>query len=570
MTTGVPEQLGGRYRLGELLGRGGMAEVHIGHDARLGRSVAVKMLRPDMVRDPTFQARFRREAHSAASLNHPSIVAVYDTGEDEHAGNPVPFIVMEYVDGSTLRELLASGSRLVPERALEIADGILEALSYSHQHGIVHRDIKPANVMLNGAGAVKVMDFGIARAVADNSSTMTQTSAVMGTAQYLSPEQARGEQVDARSDIYSTGCLLFELLTGRAPFVGDSPVSVAYQHVREEPVPPSSLDPDVPPAADAIVLKALTKDREQRYQTADEMRADIARALSGRPVAPPVAAPAVQTQRVAPPLAVPGTATFPAVEDVDRRDKGGRTLAYVLLGIAVLAVFVIAALVGKSLFGGGTVRVQVPDVRGLTVAQATTAITKAGLTVGQVTQENSATVDKGNVIDQSPEPRSELGKGGPVDLKVSAGVKESTVPTLVGLSLDEANNALRDAGLRLGTTKAVPSDKPQNVVVKADPAEGTNVATGSKVNLEYASGSNKVPKVTGMSADQARSALQDAGFQVTEQEREDATHPPGTVIEQSPAAGKAARLDSTVRIIVAKAPPPTPTDTVSLPTPTIT
>jgi serine/threonine-protein kinase len=299
------------------------------------------------------------------------------------------------------------------------------------------------------------------------------------------------------------------------------------------------------------------------------MRADIARALSGRPVAPPVA-PVAQTERVAPPLAVPGTATFPVVQDVDRRDKGGRTLAYILLAIAVLAVFVIAALVGKSLFGGGTVRVQVPDVRGLTVAQATTAITKAGLTVGQVTQENSGTVDKGNVIDQSPEPRSELGKGGPVDLKVSAGVKESTVPTLVGLSLDEASNALRDAGLQLGTTKAVPSDKPQNVVVKADPAEGKNVAAGSKVNLEYASGNNKVPKVTGMSADQARSALQDAGFQVTEQEREDATHPPGTVIEQSPAAGKAARLDSTVRIIVAKAPPPTPTDTASLPTPTIT
>jgi beta-lactam-binding protein with PASTA domain/tRNA A-37 threonylcarbamoyl transferase component Bud32 len=568
VTTGVPEQLGGRYQLGRLLGRGGMAEVHIGHDARLGRSVAVKMLRPDMVRDPTFQARFRREAHSAASLNHPSIVAVYDTGEDEYAGNPVPFIVMEYVDGSTLRDLLASGNRLVPERALEIADGILEALSYSHQNGIVHRDIKPANVMLTGAGDVKVMDFGIARSVDDTSSTMTQTSAVMGTAQYLSPEQARGEQVDARSDIYSAGALLFELLTGRPPFVGDSPVSVAYQHVREEPVAPSTLEPDVPAAADAIVLKALTKDRNLRYQSADEMRADIARALSGQPVAPPVV-PVPATQRVAPPLAVPGTATFPVVHDVDReRDKGGRALAYVLLGIAVLAVFVIAALVGKSLFGGTAAQIAVPDVRGLTVAQATTAITTAGLTVGQVTQQNSDTVDKGKVIDQSPEPRSELGKGGPVDLKVSGGVKESTVPTLVGLSLDEASNSLRDAGLQLGTTKAVPSDKNRNVVVKADPAEGTNVASGSKVNLEYASGSNKVPKVTGMSAEQARTAIQDAGFQVDEREREDATHPAGTVVEQSPGAGKTARLDSTVRIFVAKAPPPTPTvtDTGSLPT----
>ena len=203
--------------------------------ARLGRAVAVKMLRPDLARDPSFQARFRREAHSAASLNHPAVVAVYDTGEDEFAGNPVPYIVMEYVEGSTLRDLLASGRRLMPERALEIVDGVLAALAYSHAHGIVHRDIKPANVMLTRAGDVKVMDFGIARAVADQSATMTATSAVIGTAQYLSPEQARGEQVDARSDLYSTGCLLYELLTGRPPFVGDSPVSVAYQHVREEP-----------------------------------------------------------------------------------------------------------------------------------------------------------------------------------------------------------------------------------------------------------------------------------------------------------------------------------------------
>jgi eukaryotic-like serine/threonine-protein kinase len=571
VTTGVPEQLGGRYRLGRLLGRGGMAEVHIGEDARLGRSVAVKMLRPDMVRDPTFQARFRREAHSAASLNHPAIVAVYDTGEDEWVGNPVPYIVMEYVEGSTLRDLMASGNRLVPERALEITDGILAALAYSHQHGIVHRDIKPANVMLNKSGDVKVMDFGIARAVADTSSTMTQTSAVIGTAQYLSPEQARGEQVDARSDLYSTGCLLYELLTGRPPFVGDSPVSVAYQHVREEPVPPSALDPDVPPAADAIVLKALTKDREHRYQTADEMRADIARALSGRPVAPPVAVVA-PTQQVAPTLAVPGTSTFPVVEDSDRRDGGGRGLAYALLGIAVLAVFVIAALVGKSLFGGGDPKVAVPEVTGLSQQAAESAITKAGLTVGQVTQQNSETVDPGDVIDQSPEAKSELSKGGAVDLVVSAGVKQATVPTLVGLSLDEASNALRDAGLELGRAKAVPSDKDRNVVTKADPKESTKVPSGSKVNLEFASGSNTVPKVTGKSAEEARSILQEAGFQVEERQREDGSQPAGTVVDQSPNSGNLARLDSTVRIFVAKEPPPTtsapPTPTVSVTVPT--
>jgi serine/threonine protein kinase len=280
-----PRRLGGRYELGGVLGRGGMAEVYLGHDIRLGRAVAVKTLRADMARDPSFQARFRREAQSAASLNHPSIVAVYDTGEDYIDGVSIPYIVMEYVDGSTLRELLHSGRRLLPERALEMTTGILQALEYSHRNGIVHRDIKPANVMLTRNGTVKVMDFGIARAMGDAGMTMTQTAAVIGTAQYLSPEQAKGEQVDARSDLYSTGCLLYELFTVRPPFIGDSPVAVAYQHVREEPQPPSVYDPELRPEYDAIVLKALAKDRDYRYQSADEMRADIERALDGLPVA---------------------------------------------------------------------------------------------------------------------------------------------------------------------------------------------------------------------------------------------------------------------------------------------
>jgi serine/threonine protein kinase len=287
--TDRPLTLGDRYEIGEVLGRGGMAEVHEGRDLRLGRKVAIKMLRVDMAREPSFQARFRREAQSAASLNHPSVVAVYDTGEDTVEGNSVPYIVMEHVDGSTLRELLNSGRRLLPERALEITAGVLEALDYSHRNGIVHRDIKPANVMLTRNGDVKVMDFGIARAIADTGATMTQTSAVIGTAQYLSPEQARGEQVDSRSDLYSTGCLLYELLAGRPPFVGDSPVSVAYQHVREEPQPPSAFDPEVPPEADAIVLTALAKDREQRYQTAHDDRGDPGRRGGPRPQAAAVA-----------------------------------------------------------------------------------------------------------------------------------------------------------------------------------------------------------------------------------------------------------------------------------------
>ena len=280
-----PRLLGDRYELEGVVGRGGMAEVYRARDLRLDRVVAIKTLRTDLARDQTFQARFRREAQSAASLNNPSIVAVYDTGEDMSTGVPVPFIVMEYVDGKTVRDLLNDGHRLLPERILEIISGVLRALEYSHQAGIVHRDIKPGNVMVTRNGDVKVMDFGIARAMSDAQATMTQTAQVIGTAQYLSPEQARGERVDARSDLYSTGCLMYELLVGRPPFTGDSPVAIAYQHVRENPIPPSRLDPDLPPWADAIVLKAMAKSANDRYQTAAEMNADIQRAASGMQVA---------------------------------------------------------------------------------------------------------------------------------------------------------------------------------------------------------------------------------------------------------------------------------------------
>jgi serine/threonine protein kinase len=563
VSTAVPPQLGGRYDIGDLLGRGGMAEVHIGRDARLGRAVAVKMLRPDLARDPSFQARFRREAHSAASLNHPAVVAVYDTGEDEYAGNPVPYIVMEYVEGSTLRDLLASGRRLMPERALEIVDGVLAALAYSHQHGIVHRDIKPANVMLTRSGDVKVMDFGIARAVADQSATMTATSAVIGTAQYLSPEQARGETVDSRSDLYSTGCLLYELLTGRPPFVGDSPVSVAYQHVGEEPVPPSSLDPDVPPAVDAIVMRALTKDREDRYQNADEMRADIGRALAGHAVAAPTAViAAAVTQRVLPPPVA--TSTFPVLPEGDRErdNKGGRALAYALLGAAVIAVFVIAAVAGKSIFDSknpGTV--SVPPLKGLTQAAAQKQLRDLHLKP-KVELGNDDTQPKGSVFDQSPEANTQLTVGNPVTIRVSQGVKEVVVPDLQGLSVDTAIEQLRNAGLVIGNRKFVASDQTRNLITKSTPKAGKSVAAGSTVDVEVASGQNTVPDVTGKTNTEASSILENAGFTSKEEPRETADAAPGTVVEQSPVGKGTARLDSTVTIFVAQAPLVTPTPTV--------
>ena len=349
-------RLGDRYELGSVIGRGGMAEVHVARDVRLDRVVAIKTLRVDMARDSVSQARFRREAQSAASLNHPAIVAVYDTGEDYLDGVSLPYIVMEYVEGSTLLALTQSGRRLLPERALEMTTGILQALEYSHRNGIVHRDMKPANVMLNRQGMVKVMDFGIARAMGEAGMTMTATSAVIGTAQYLSPEQARGEQVDARTDLYSTGCLLYELLALRPPFIGDSPISVAYQHVQDQPQPPSVFDPQISPEIDAVVLKALAKDREQRYQSADEMRADIERVLSGQTIsimaqpAPRISVPSAGRQ--APRQAAPMPPQHqPAVPSRPRggASRGADRSAYLKLALLGGVTLLLTTLITYSL-----------------------------------------------------------------------------------------------------------------------------------------------------------------------------------------------------------------------------
>ena len=341
MTQPEPTLIGGRYELGELLGRGGMAEVRKGKDQRLGRTVAVKRLRTDLASDATFQARFRREAQSSASLNHPSIVSTYDTGEEmatDGSGVAQPYIVMECVEGRTLRDILREGRKILPERALEITAGVLSALDYSHRAGIIHRDIKPGNVMLTPSGDVKVMDFGIARAISDASSTMTQTAAVVGTAQYLSPEQARGETVDSRSDVYSTGCMLYELLTGRPPFVGDSPVAVAYQHVREQASPPSDHDDQLDAEIDAIVMKSLAKRVEDRYQSAAAMKADIERYLAGHPIQAPAVAAAGRdavrpsgARRATPPRPMAGRRRRPSSDEPSRSRAGWWVLAGILV-----------------------------------------------------------------------------------------------------------------------------------------------------------------------------------------------------------------------------------------------
>jgi serine/threonine-protein kinase len=542
-----------------------MAEVHLGRDIRLGREVAIKTLRADLARDPAFQARFRREAQSAASLNHPAVVAVYDTGEDETAeGGSAPYIVMEYVDGRTLRTVLQADGRLLPDRALEITRDILGALDYSHRAGIIHRDIKPGNVMLARTGEVKVMDFGIARALTGATSTMTQTAAVVGTAQYLSPEQARGEHVDGRSDIYSTGCLLYELLTGRPPFIGDSPVAVAYQHVREDPVPPSQHDPDIPPAVDAIVLKAMAKNPANRYQSAAEMRADVDRALAGRPVeATPVLADAPTTY-----MPAAQTTVMRPVED----RTGRRTAAYVLLGLAVLGVFLIAAWGAKALFSGDSGSgIHAPELIGLTVPSAQARLTDEGLSLGDISYafkgSGSCKQDKDLVCDQSPESGISVNRGDSVDIVVSKGVKQVPVPTLVGQTQDDAQHLLEDVKLSLGEVREKDSTEPAGTVLSQDPRPGVQVDIKTTVDIVVASGNAPLPDVTGLDVSTATAQLRAAGFTVTTKDKVDPKHE-GQVLSMSPQGGPdaVAPRGSTITLTVGAAkpeptatPPPTPT-----------
>ena len=467
-----PRLLGDRYELDGVVGRGGMAEVYRARDLRLDRTVAIKTLRADLARDQTFQARFGREAQSAASLNNPSIVAVYDTGEDLSTGVPIPFIVMEFVDGRTVRDLLIEGHRLLPERTLEITSGVLRALEYSHQAGIVHRDIKPGNVMVTRNGDIKVMDFGIARAMSDAQATMTQTAQVIGTAQYLSPEQARGERVDARSDLYSTGCLMYELLTGRPPFTGDSPVAIAYQHVRENPIPPSRLDPSLPPWADSIVLKAMAKSPNDRYQSAAEMQADIQRAASGMQVAaamqPPTRVDYYDQQRthqmgpqtmmgVAPTTVSPYERTgyqtgYQQPYGNGGYDGGGpeqrrgsrRWIPWVISGLVVLAAIIVAVIMLNNGGGGGTVNV--PLVNGETYAQAATQIKAAGLNPVQ-NKEPSSTVKAGRVISTNPDNGNSVAKNSTVTVNVSTGAANIALPNLTGSQASQAEAATEDARL---------------------------------------------------------------------------------------------------------------------------
>jgi len=560
MTT-AEHRLGGRYELGRTLGYGGMAEVFYGRDIRLGREVAVKVLRADLARDPSFLARFRREAQAAASLNHPAIVSVYDTGED-HLDPPrgplVPYIVMEYVDGRTLQDILHDHGRVLPARALEIVADVCDALEFSHRAGIVHRDVKPGNVMVTRTGEVKVMDFGIARALAAAAGTATQTAAVVGTAQYLSPEQARGEHVDARSDVYSTGCLLYELLCGTPPFTGDSPVAVAYQHVRQNAVPPSAYDAELTGAMDAIVLKAMAKNPANRYQSAEEMRADLRRALAGIPVeATPLLSPGVLD-----PTPPEGATLLPPVTgERNRRGLWWLLAALLLIGIAVVLAFS-GVLSGSR---GSAQDVSTPALVDSSLADASASLQRARLRLGQVTGAFSdRPVD--TVLDQSPLPQILVKPGATVDVTVSKGIEMVPVPVVSGLSRNAAIQALTDAKLAPGDLTTQDDPAPAGQVLRSVPIAGTSVAAGTKVSLAVSSGLVAVPSVTGLDRVTATARLQDAGFVVDLTSRADASVAADTVVAQNP-TGRA-RPGSTVTLVVAVpapptlSPPPTPTPSV--------
>ncbi len=552
-----PHRIGDRYEVGELLGRGGMADVRKGTDVRLGRTVAIKRLRTDLASDTTFQARFRREAQSAASLNHHAIVSVYDTGEEmatDGSNVAQPYIVMEYVAGRTLRDIIREGRKILPERALEITSDVLGALDYSHRAGIIHRDIKPGNVMLTPTGAVKVMDFGIARAVSDASSTMTQTAAVVGTAQYLSPEQARGETVDARSDVYSTGCLLYELLTGRPPFVGDSPVAVAYQHVREQAPAPSSLDEDLTPEIDAIVMKALAKNVGDRYPSAAAMKADIDRHLKGLPVQAPAVAASPAASLLPPDIPADATSVVPAVSDFE--EEPGRSKGpMILLGVLLLALIAAALVFGPRLFESGPEQTSVPTIERMTREQAQRTIRDAGLAVGEVSSAASEDVPSGRVISQQPQPGDLVSAGDRVDFVLSTGPPQIELPDVVGQSKDEAAATLRDKGLRVVLTER-DEDNPTDEVVEMQPPAGTGVSEGSKVTLFWSDGPETVPDVVGKTEEEATKLIEDAGFKVSTVPDNATEAEKGTVLQQNPSAGQSLDKGSTVTLVVSTYEPP--------------
>ncbi len=535
-------RVGDRYTLIEKIGAGGMAEVYRARDDLLGREVAVKVLSERFSRDKAFIQRFRREAQSAANLNHPNIVSLYDFGSDKDTY----FIVMELIDGRSLDEIIRDEGPLMPERAAEIGSDVAAALDRAHEAGLVHRDIKPSNIMVTRSGETKVTDFGIARAMGnDGEQTMTQTGMVIGTAAYISPEQAQGDPVDGRSDVYSLGCVLFEMLAGRAPFSGETPLAIAYKHVREAPQRPSSLNGDIPPDVDAIILKALAKNPENRYASAGEMRSDLGRFLKGQEVrATPVMADETSLVQRAGGTEVMGTTDY---YDEPPTRRGG---TYLLAALGILVIFgLFAWLFASGVLGGK--EVTVPDVVGRDIDRAREILGDAGLTVEIERIPDEKPED--TVVGQDPEEGETAAEGDTVTLEVSDGPQEVEVPSITGLLLSEAKAELRRSGLKVGDIVRVPDDEiPENEVINQSPDAGDLMETGEEVDLTVSAGPDiTVPFVIGQSQAEAEAEIAEAGLTsqvITLPSDEEA----GTVVAQDPEAGTEAEEGDIVTITVSE------------------
>ena len=588
MAEPMAHRLAGRYEVRSLIGRGGMAEVHLGFDTRLSRVVAIKMLRRDLAQDSIFQARFRREAQSAASLNHPNIVAVYDTGEEiieDAVGRSiaVPYIVMEYVEGHTVKDLISDGTAVPINEAVEIVSGVLSALDYSHANHLVHRDIKPGNIMLTSDGKIKVMDFGIARALTDSQATMTQTNAVVGTAQYLSPEQARGETVDARSDLYSTGVVLFELLTGRPPFKGDSAVAVAYQHVEQIPPTPSSILSDIPDSLDRVVLKALAKNREDRYPSAAAMLSDLQRVSRGLDVAAPPAdswatevlptsgmggaqtAATTPMSAVAPrgggqAMAATSTSLPPVAERADAAEeasKARKRRTVIIASVVAIALLLIAGSVwALTRRAAAPETVAVPTVVGLSQANAKAQIEAAGF-VWELNSEKVASdsVEEGSVASTDPAGGTQAEKGSTVRVTISSGPDSVVLPdNLVGMTPEDARKAIEALGLKweLDSSKVASDPVAEGKVAQTNPSPGSKVKAGQTIRVYLSSGSDEVevPDLSGMSQDQARSALKAVGLELGNVTSVDSEKDKDRIVAQDPATGTKVKKGTTIGVSV--------------------
>jgi serine/threonine-protein kinase len=553
MADDEPRVLGNRYEITKAIARGGMARVYLARDRSLDRPVAVKELVPEFAADESFVERFRREAQAAANLTHPNIVGVYDWGTQDNTY----FIIMEYVDGPVLSKVLRDEGPLHPRRAAELASEVAAALGFAHSRGVVHRDVKPGNVILTSSGQAKVTDFGIARAMSAPEENLTQAGSVMGTATYFSPEQAQGLQVDQRSDLYSLGVVLFEMVTGRTPFTGETPLAIAYKHVQDQPPAPSTLVSGLPAGLEAVIMKLLRKRPEDRYANAEDLRADLRRFLNGQAtlaeqeraaaVGTPTSAVAATGAAVA--AAEPAPVAEPDPEPVD--EEQSRTGMY--LGILVVLLVILAGVLfwfARSLGDGG--KVQVPAVIGLTKDEATSQLSELGFKV-LATEEPSDTIEAGRVLSQNPGPGSKTDKAATVKIAVSTGVEKIDVPDVVGKTQEEAVNALTAAGLKTKVTTAEDPNAAEGTVATQQPGAGEKVLKDAEITITVSKGKGEeiVPDVEGQALAAAQQALQDAGFRIGGPKKvASSTVPAGDVISTDPAGGSSVKKGSVVTITV--------------------